>query len=289
MSQDRFEIEPEPRSWNLLPHWDWVFMISLGWLLFELFAQPAIGVLVASLRFGWPDIQNALWLLKRDPDQARSRVCAAFSLAYGFARTSVLTAGLLLLAMLVAIFMEGLLPGGVGQNPFDRAALLTAGWVIGICFMMTALVSLAGLWLAWNSDRRVWMGRGLTDFRRNDRWPPHPAAPNEAGCMMMLAIIIAVIPLFVITVRVLGDILPRRPGVILYSIGAVFLALLLVSLNRFVKTRLTAAGPLDCWAPELAIAINRQGGLENPEDSNDEDDVTEYEDNLFDDDSEDTP
>lgn len=289
MSQDRFEIEPEPRSWSLLPHWDWVFMISLGWLLFELFAQPAIGVLVASLRFGWPDIRNALWLLKRDPDQARSRVCAAFSLAYGFARTSVLTAGLLLLAMLVAIFMEGFLPGGLGQNPFDRAALLTAGWVIGICFLMTALVSLAGLWLAWNSDRRVWMGRGLTDFRRNDRWPPHPAAPNEAGCMMMLAITLTVIPLFMFAVIVLSDVLPRRPGIVLFTCGAIFLALLLAYLNRFVSTRLTAARPQECWGPPQGVVFDLLSTGEGTEDSDDELDGVEDETDLSEDDSEDVP
>lgn len=275
MSQDRFEIEPEPRSWSLLPHWDWVFMISLGWLLFELFAQPAIGVLVASLRFGWPEVLNARWLLRRDPDHFRARTCATFCLAYGFFRISVLTLGLVVLAFVIALFVAQNVVVR-GNIPIDARAMRTAGWIIGSSFLMTALISTAGTWMAWQGRYRVWVGKGLADCRARSQWPPQPSGPNEA--CSMLNIVIVLVPIWT-GLSALVFLLPgHHLSLILFVTLMVLLAVVLLIANDRIRPALTADVPMNCW------------GL--PESGSEEhflDDEDDFPDDVFEDDPEDAP
>lgn len=279
MAQDHFEIEPEPRSWSLLPHWDWVFMISLGWLLFELFAQPAIGVLVASLKAGWPEVMNALWLLRRDDNRSRARTCAIFCIAYGFFRISVMTLLLVLLTYFILTFVNG---PGRGPVQANQTALKVAGWVIGISFLLTSLISLAGAVLAWVSHCRVWVGYGLRDCRAKDQWPPQPGGSNAAPTMINLAIV-ATVPFYGVISGLLILLPNRLLGGILFGAVLIGGAILLLKANDGVQNRLTAGAPMQCWGlPEMSgvLFVEADDFIDETDDSPDD---------VFEDDSEDSP
>src|SRR5947209_18895965 len=53
----------------------WTGLLAVGWVLYELTAQPAVGAVAVCLKFGWEDFRTALWLRRRDPDRRRGRAC----------------------------------------------------------------------------------------------------------------------------------------------------------------------------------------------------------------------
>lgn len=70
---DTFEIDqrrPEKSAW--LRHWDWFFVLSVAWLLFDLFMQPVLSICIASFKFGWNDFANGFWLWRKDSERPRS-------------------------------------------------------------------------------------------------------------------------------------------------------------------------------------------------------------------------
>src|SRR5205823_1721793 len=47
----------------------------VGWALYELTTQPALGAVAVCLKFGWEDFRTARWLRRRDPNRRRGRAC----------------------------------------------------------------------------------------------------------------------------------------------------------------------------------------------------------------------
>src|SRR5207245_7626741 len=67
----------------------WSILIALGWLIYEVTAQPVLGAVVACLKFGWEDYLTGRWLRRVDPDRRRGQVCYHTYLAYGFLKIAV--------------------------------------------------------------------------------------------------------------------------------------------------------------------------------------------------------
>ena len=59
-------LEPElTEGQSITRHWGWLLVLGIAWMLFELSADPAISVMVASLGLGGNHFLSALW---RDHD-----------------------------------------------------------------------------------------------------------------------------------------------------------------------------------------------------------------------------
>ena len=63
--------DSQRRESRLVPGLVWFILISTGWVLFELTANPALSAVVACLKFGWNDSLTARWMRRTDPNRAR--------------------------------------------------------------------------------------------------------------------------------------------------------------------------------------------------------------------------
>jgi hypothetical protein len=165
----------------------WPLLVLLGWLLFELTAQPGLGAAVLCVKFGWNDFRTAWWLRRRDPWRARGRACFWTCLASGCGRVGFT-------AFLVVSVCVGLAPtpgrpgrpGGAANGvPAEFLIGLIIGFVGGLLMLLTAG---RGLWLAWRHGVRVWVSPAIHQARRWDLWPPSAAGrqpDNMAGCLVI--------------------------------------------------------------------------------------------------------
>lgn len=161
---DLFQIE-EPvhrRSW--FPVGDavsWLFPL-LGLLVFEWFADPCLGVVIACLKFGYSDLKTGWWL-NGDPCGFRG---TAISLCY-YTRGLYVVAASAMLIVFVVIVCEPLFK----QNPLANLNSLLAGlvmWFSGL-FLGTACGGVA-LHYTWQHKIRVWMDPTIHQARREKRW-----------------------------------------------------------------------------------------------------------------------
>src|SRR6266566_1511806 len=67
----------------------WTGLLVVGWALYELTTQPALGAVAVCLKFGWEDFRTARWLRRRDPDRRRGRACFWLYVGNGLWKTAV--------------------------------------------------------------------------------------------------------------------------------------------------------------------------------------------------------
>ena len=140
----------------------WLFP-PLGWLAFEWFADPAIGVVIACLKFGYSDLRTAMWLKRGDPRGFRGQ---AVSLCY-FARGLYVVAMMAFSILVVLLlwdrqFQKNLL---VNLNSILAGLVMwTLGLVLGTAFGGVACQSIA------RHRIRVWMDPTIHQARRDQRW-----------------------------------------------------------------------------------------------------------------------
>src|SRR5262245_19924297 len=79
------EVRPA-RRW--LRPFTWTGLLAIGWILYELTAQPALGAIAVCLKCGWEDFRTALWLQRRDPDRRRGSACFWLYAANGLCKTA---------------------------------------------------------------------------------------------------------------------------------------------------------------------------------------------------------
>ena len=88
-------------------------LLVIGWVLYELTAQPALGVAAVCIKFGWDDFRTAWWLRRRDPDWRRARACFWLYLASGLWKLAI-SASLMIFAYIFLKFMGALGPRAQG-------------------------------------------------------------------------------------------------------------------------------------------------------------------------------
>src|SRR5215831_15315542 len=82
-----FEAERSQRRWgNVIVV---SLLVGLGWLLFELTAQPALGAVAVCAKFGWNDFRTAWWLRRRDLNRRRAAACFWLFVASAFWKMAI--------------------------------------------------------------------------------------------------------------------------------------------------------------------------------------------------------
>jgi hypothetical protein len=104
--------------WNRALVWSTLGLV--GWLAFELTAQPAVAAAVVCSRFGWNHIRTAVWLWRYDWNRGRSFACLWFVLAAGVTRVVVFA---FLLTILFSTFAVARGGGGAARPANANAAL----------------------------------------------------------------------------------------------------------------------------------------------------------------------
>jgi hypothetical protein len=252
-----FEEGRSPRPWqNPLT---WSALAALGFLVYELTAQPGLGAAVLCFKFGLNDARTAWWLWRMDGNRPRARVCFWLYLASALWKVAITGT---ILAFTVPI-LDGLLnPRPVGQRPPNVtrlpdtiiAAILTA--IFG--FFFSVLTTIVALWGAWRHGIWLWLNSRIHGARRSNTWPsryPWFGTTNQAGRLVLTALVSA---FAVAAITGIGILVELRLGpknnamVITLFIIALMIAgpVTFLALRELAMRHILASSPVQCWGKE---------------------------------------
>lgn len=252
---ERFEIDTTPSSkTGLAGHWDWLLVLSIAWLLFDLFAEPMLSIVCASIKFGWNDFANGFWLWRRDPVRRRARTCGVFYSAAGFWRITVMT----FLIMLVGLFVIGVVgawqaDNGVKQD--DEPARMATGlsfMIVCLCFVASSVTTWLAMILGWRSSQKVWLDPSVRLSRRQKEWPPAPVGKNQLSRVVTSSLVFLCVISLILSVVLLVQMadLAGGPGftVLAPVASIIFSGFVILGGRNRILTAMSARAPEECWS-----------------------------------------
>jgi hypothetical protein len=179
----------------------WSLLFGIGFLVYELTAQPALSVAVVCAKFGWSDLQSALWLRRVDPDRRRGRCLFWLYLAGGLWRLAVAASIAMVLLLLIQACVSHPRAGRMLPNALLEMVSATlleafAGFGAATLAVYTALAGARGARL------RLWLDVGVHRARRENVWPPAVWRGNRAPRVLMTAFIFTLIALISLLILV---------------------------------------------------------------------------------------
>jgi hypothetical protein len=240
-------------------------LLALGFLVYELTAQPGLGAAIACTKFGWDDFLTARWLRRRDPDRRRGRAEFWLFVAAGLWKTAV--------TAVIVIFAVGFLEAAlrpppqaaqVPQPPSDAVvgALLAAFFGFAFSTLATGRAFLTAL----QCRVRLWIDGRIHRDRRADRWPPISTAgrKNRAGAVLFTALFLGMLVVLSVFRVILRAALrgwagggPQGQNVAdtltnVFCFGVFLLVPVLIMVFRDILGQLALArSPAECWEPDL--------------------------------------
>ena len=244
------------RRWKSI---SWLTVLAIGWVLYELTAQPALGSVAVCLKFGWDDFLTALWLRRRDPHPYRGRTCFWLYLAGGLWNTAGV-AGIMLLAFAIVGAHRPKAAAPPGGDPLLESVIWT-GMTTLVGLSCSALAFAYAAVLAWRGGFKLWLNRGVHAARRRNAWPPAGVgglAVNRAGFMVIATLFVLGIPVILaallgvafLTVGVAGMV--WLPALFMPSIVAGGAVGLLYCVD-VMKRHILAQHPQQCWDPAREV------------------------------------
>ncbi len=167
------EEETASRGYRIL---SWPVLLTLGFVVYELFAEPALGVTVACLKFGLPHLWAGIWLLAKDPKKRRAVASACCYWGYGALRVGAVA------------FPTAVVIGTLMQQRVDEL-VVTALLAFGGIACYSALMML-GVLLAWWWGVKVWLSPAVPHDLRLGPWPPRWPGPNRLGVAVKFAMLV---------------------------------------------------------------------------------------------------
>ena len=159
----------------------WGLMLLLGWVAFEVTAQPRYGIAVTCSKFAWNDLLSGLWWRRVDPIRGRGLVGLFLCLSRGVFKWAGAT---LATCMLLMTFLDARGPQALQQS-------WVLSFAIGIVLVVIASL-LSGVAVATSlaSGSQLWIDRGLTASRRRDQFPSLPEGSNTARAMVIASALV---------------------------------------------------------------------------------------------------
>jgi hypothetical protein len=185
------QVQEEPASDRWTERISWGATLPLGWLIYELTAQPSFALVVACAKFGWNDFLTAHWLLRTDPDQGRGRTCFWFYVASGLWKITVAAFVITGSILILMVALNGKPPRG----------LIDAGLTAAIGITLLAIIPLVGVMHARVFKVKVWVDSTIHACRRHDVWPPQATGINSTMGLLFPALLVPVTVTALITFR----------------------------------------------------------------------------------------
>jgi hypothetical protein len=240
--REEFEAEEQPGQRWQTPI-SWMGLLLLGWLLYKLTTQPALGAATMCIKFGWEDFRTAWWLRRRDPKLVRGRACFWLYIANGLWKAAV-----------VAFVMGYVLTVVADQVPGQRrgranAVLGGIGLTLVFGLTLSAVMALSAVWLAHRHGLRLWLHSAVHRACWADDWPPPDTTPprvNRMGCLLLTGLVLDLA--FLVLAVVWAFAVRDETAVFLAGCCAL---LAIPSLIQFFRAcvfkGLWAEAPSDCW------------------------------------------
>jgi hypothetical protein len=247
--------EGQRRSW--IHSIQWPALLLFGWLLYELTAQPAVGITAVCIKFGWNDYRTAFWLRRQDPHQGRGRACFWIYLASGLWKTAMTATVFMFVIPTIALWRTA--PPAANQPNDVPAQFLAACLIAMLGFSLLTLAAGWGMVLGLCYRVKFWVDARVHLERRRNAWPPlegFVGGINRAGRLIVTFLVTTVFPLQGACMVAAGYLLQgpggqnRNPGLLVaFSIFSVFGGPVFILVIRdVVKRHLLAATPGECWA-----------------------------------------
>ena len=234
--------EPSGPGWQAPV--SWAGLLVLGWLLYELTAQPAVGAATMCVKFGWEDFRTALWLARRDPQRHRGWACFWLYLANGLWKAAVVA---FVMGYALTVLGENA-PGPRRRQAVNQVQLgiwLTAGNGL----LLSTAAALRAIWLAHRHGLRLWLHSAVHRACWADDWPPRDTAPpriNRVGCLVLTGLVLDLALLFLAIIGI-----GVAPGPVTYALAGFCALMALPSLVQFFRAcvlqNFWAESPSDCW------------------------------------------
>lgn len=221
--------ESEARRWSERIWWG--AMLPIGWLIYELTAQPSFAIVVACARFGWNDFLTAHWLLRTDPVRGRGKSCFWFYVASGLWK---ITVAAFVVTGCILIIAVSLAQNGKFAPP---RGLIDVGLTAIIGITLLAVVPLIGVMHARLYGVKIWVDSSIHEDRRHNLWPPRATGYNATMGLLFPALLVPIVVTALITFRL--------------GIWSLLACVFGEGLYLWVLFRSVAAHePADCWEPE---------------------------------------
>lgn len=263
--QPRHEEETERRSWFDRFHLSWPMLFLVGWVLYELTAQPTLGAVAVCLKFGWADFRAAIWLRRVDPWGLRGRACFWLYLASGLAKTAGVACGMSF------AFLSVSPKGPAVQGPRWAAIMEMAAW--------TGLTTLAGLICAtltfgyaavlarWGGFK-LWLSRDIHRARRSNDWPPYELniiEENRLNFLLIGALLVVFFPPAFFVLLMMAMLVPFGDfiGAVLGPFLMIGVPVLVLRCKDRASRWLIASHPVECWetSTDSLLAAESMAGM----------------------------
>jgi hypothetical protein len=258
LDQTTADAESAPPVYN----WRWFttsLVILAALLILEMGIHPAFAAVMLCFKLSLPDLLNAWWLIRRDPDRSRGTLVAAFYVARSF-WSVVVWSFLLAIGLAFAVtLLAGNRGRGQGAEIIVGALGLTFLFMFVVAGSLTLLICLVA---AWNRTR-IWLGPGVTPWRQADRFPPFIGLPNPAnnglpafiafGALVLSGLCVAAAVSWIVILldkpaANQNDWFILAPTLFLFALPvAAFMAA-----NR-IHYRIAARRPTECWPDETPL------------------------------------
>lgn len=244
--------EPDARSAERM-RFLWFLLLGAGLLVFELTAQPALGITVACAKFGVEDFLTALWLRRTDPNRCRGNACYWFYMANGLWRVTKYA----FLGIVLFVVIHDLLPRPQGRQQVLMEFLAT--WLVFLsAWGLSAAATFVGVCLARRDGLRIWLDATLHQSRRFGIWPPRPTETNNVDGLLCIAVVMALALIGTALCILIGFALaavqpPPKPNTIMIVIILGGLAIggigaYLVTTIFSLEQTIVARSPRECWS-----------------------------------------
>jgi hypothetical protein len=256
---DTGTLDHETPSWRRQHVLTLPAILAVGWLIYEVTAQPALAAMAMCLKFGWDDYLTAHWLRRTDPDRNRGRACYWLYASSGLWKVAITGLGmiLLILALVTIIKVRG------NQARQLLPMLAAAGFTLTIGFGLSALTSYYSVWLARKHRVRLWLNGAVARARQHNEWPPLYGWDNRVMVLMvttMISTCLFLIPtVLVLFCLAFDQVIPDRAKAAVLGVGMLIslmfvLPMFWLKLREMTFRRFFAGHPADCWGSEEVVA-----------------------------------
>ena len=195
LSEPLAEQAPPAQRWT--EHITWSAMLALGWVLYEVTAQPSYGIAIVCAKFGWQDFATACWLLRWDPHRGRGRSSFYFYVASGLWRITV-----------AAFFVTGCtlwIVALVGERGMAKPKhLIGVGITAAVGITLLAVIPLMGAICAKAYRVKIWIDDTVHQSRRDHVWPPAGLGGNTIRGLLFPALIVPLLVTSLVTIKAFG-------------------------------------------------------------------------------------